>query len=232
MCYTPGVSFSLFLAGVLATVAIYMRSPKLVAMHVPMLLVFYSAMELLQFVQYFYVNRCESPANKVLTEIAYVFVIVQPLLWNYFFYLNSGACERNIFQVAMALASCWALMHVATRLTYSPTDSPQTQQTSVFAGSAVCTRRRESHLYWEWTSRELGDFHPTFLTHMLLWFVPALLSARHRATSAVVLLSAFVSYLYSKYFLREPFVFTSAWCFVSVPIVFVVIAADAAVVRF
>jgi len=52
-------------------------------------LLFYSLMEFLQTVQYFYVNQCSSATNTFLTEIAYVLVIVQPLMWNLFFYYRS-----------------------------------------------------------------------------------------------------------------------------------------------
>ena len=53
-----------------------------------MLLLFYSGMELLQGTQYYIVNQCKNPANTILTEIAYLFVLVQPLMWNYFYYVN------------------------------------------------------------------------------------------------------------------------------------------------
>uniref|UniRef100_A0A6C0B7J4 Uncharacterized protein n=1 Tax=viral metagenome TaxID=1070528 RepID=A0A6C0B7J4_9ZZZZ len=77
-----------------------------------MLLLFYSGMEILQGIQYYIVNECNNPINKLLTEVAYLFVLLQPLMWNFFYYTNSEKCEKNIFVTGMALSLSWIIVNI------------------------------------------------------------------------------------------------------------------------
>ncbi len=89
MCYTPSMSFGLFITGVIFTYFFYVNKKIIKDEYFYMIVLFYSFMELLQTIQYFYVNQCDNPINVILTNIAYLHVIVQPLMWNTYFYLIS-----------------------------------------------------------------------------------------------------------------------------------------------
>jgi len=223
MCYNPPMAFTLFGIGVALSAYIKVFKPVLARTHIVMILVFYSLMELLQGVQYYWVNECSSKVNKYLTEVAYAFVVIQPFLWNLFFYLNSDGCEKHIFKTAMVLSLLWVFFNVAARVTYkNPGIDDQTPQMSVFASDKVCTRKKATHLYWTWTSANFFDFTATYLFHLMFWFVPALLTRKHRMSSIILMASAVVSIMIG-YALGEPFTFTSAWCYVSIPVVILVL---------
>jgi len=223
MCYNSTISFTFFGLGLAASFYIYYFAHLIKKTGVYWLLLFYSLMELLQGVQYFYVNQCDMWMNRLLTEFAYVLVILQPFIWNLYFYVNSAFCEKPIFLVALWLCICWIVVNLFARITYGVKNvEHQTKSHSVYAGEKVCTKKKLSHLYWEWTSANFGDMNANFLTYLLLWFIPALVSTQHWITSVVLICSALVG-AYMAYAAKEPFIFTSVWCYISVPIVLLVI---------
>ena len=179
-------------------------------------------MELLQGIQYYYVNQCSNKINIILTECAYVLVILQPLIWNIYYYFNSDKYDKYIFITAIYLYICWIIVNIYGRLTYDKNKSPQTQDNSVYASDKICTKKNKTHLYWEWTSANYRDLNANFLTYLLLWFIPALISNKHRITSIILIISALVG-AYITYLSKEPYIFTSVWCYISVPIVLIII---------
>jgi hypothetical protein len=230
MCYSTPMSFSFAVAGILTSYYIYFYN-NLNYSYLPMLLLFYSTMEILQGVQYYYVNQCSNITNIFLTEFAYLLVLLQPLMWNFFYYKNSVPSEKNIFLTAMILCISWIIVNVMTRIFYDKKNSTYKKgnvmgvmkfEDSMFGGDSVCTKKQKTHLYWQWTSAKFYDLHPTMLMYVLVWFIPALISKKHRLTSLILILSFLVAGIVS-YFTNEYFVFTSLWCYISVPIVLVVI---------
>ena len=217
MCYSSKMSFSFAFIGIATTIYIYFFN-KLKYNYVPMILLFYSGMELLQGIQYYIVNECNNPINKLLTEVAFLFVLVQPLMWNFFYYINSDKFEKKIFITGMALSISWIATSIYTRLIYKKNNGVK----SYLFSDTVCTKKNKSHLYWNWTSANIQDFNPTMLMYVMVWFIPGLISTRHRSTSMIITLSFIVAY-FSSIFNNEPFTLPSLWCYFSVPIVLLVI---------
>jgi len=179
-------------------------------------------MELLQTLQYQVTNECDNPINVFLTEVAYIFVIVQPLIWNMFFYANAAPNEALLFISGIALSSVWILFNVAGRILYTP-ENAQTRKDSVFASNKVCTYRDISHLYWKWKTANLADLNANFLMHVMIWFIPALISLTQRTTVYVGLAGAALSATYAAY-VGQAEAFTAAWCYISIPIVYLACA--------
>lgn len=221
MCYNSTISFIFATIGFLTVIYINLYSLELKKTGIQYILLFYSFMELLQGIQYFYINQCSNILNIFLTEIAYIFVIVQPLIWNIFFYINSNTIDKKIFLTAICLIVFWMSVNVLSRIMYNK-NNQQTKQNSVFASNKVCTKRKLSHLYWEWTSANFSDLNANFLTYLMLWFIPALITAKYFKVSIFLILSALAAFLIS-YLSGEIFVFTSLWCYISVPIVLFII---------
>lgn len=213
------MSFSFGALGLAVAAYLTIFKPKLKYKYVMMVLLFYTGMEVLQGVQYFFVNQCTNWVNRILTEFAYVLVILQPLMWNFFFYLNSSSCDRYVFKVGMVLSFLWLVFNLGARLMYGKMKSdPQTSNMSAFAGPHVCTRKRASHLYWEWTSANFRDFTATYLWYLLLWFVPPLLVAQHRLAAYIMIAFAFLG-SWMAFISGEPYIFASAWCYISIPMI-------------
>jgi hypothetical protein len=218
MCYNASMSYTLGALGLGTAGYLAAVRPKLKYQYVMMVLLFYTSMELLQGVQYGFVNQCSSRVNRILTEVAYVLVIVQPLMWNLFFYLNSSSCDQRVFQVGMVLSLLWLAFNLSARILHGRVGPRQTKDMSAFAGKQVCTRRKTSHLYWEWTSANFMDFTATYLWYLLLWFIPPLLVAKHRVSAYVMAVFAGLGSAMA-YISGEPYIFASAWCYISVPMI-------------
>ena len=135
MCYNSTISFTFFAIGILVSGIIYFGSfTALRRSGIYWLLIFYSLMELLQGVQYYFINECSLWINQFLTEVAYGFVLAQPFIWNWFFYENSLTQEKPMFQVAMWLCLCWVIVNILARVMYKkPGFVAQTKDESVFA---------------------------------------------------------------------------------------------------
>jgi len=218
MCYNPSMSFTFFTIGVVASVIIYKYKPKLSHQYVLLIIGFYAIMELLKTIQYKYVNQCGKFMNKLLTELGYTLVIMQPLLWNVFFYLNSNSCENKLYLLAITLCICWMVVNVISRLTYSMSKNKQTEANSIIASDQVCTKIDKTHLYWVWTFANFQDFNANFLMYILLFFVPGILLAKHRTISLINIIGALTGAMLA-YKFGEPKTVTTTWCYISIPIV-------------
>jgi hypothetical protein len=73
-------------------------------------------------------------------------------------------------------------------------------------------------MYWEWTSANFGDLNANFLTYLLIWFIPALISTKFRSLALILVVSSIIANIAS-IVAKETFIFTSLWCYVSIPIV-------------
>jgi hypothetical protein len=221
MCYNPETSALFFFIGISTTIYVYNYSPFLRKTQIHLLLFFYSLMELLQTIQYYYVNQCENIINKILTEIAYILVIFQPLIWNIFFYINSNKCEKYIFSTAIIMCLVWMIVNIFARVSYKRINKPQTQEHSVYASDKVCTRKMNSHLYWTWTSAHLYELNANFLMNIMLWFIPALTSSSQYYYALIIMFGAVMGALfgYTNNIDEIYYTFTASWCFISIPIV-------------
>ena len=223
------MSFSLFVVGFCASLLIFLTESDTRKSGIQWVLLFYSFMELLQSMQYTVVNKCSNIWNVILTEVAYTLVIVQPLIWNIYFWYNSDANEKLLFVGAIAMSIVWMCVNILSRVLYSPEDTKNitTKKSSLFAASTTtsCTRQNVFHLYWEWPSYNLTDLSANYLTYLMLWFIPGLISATQRLKAAILAFSALVG-LFMAIYVNDVIIFTSAWCYISVPIVIAVIISD------
>lgn len=222
MCYSAGMSFTLAAVGALASVAALLDPTwRRNLTYVP--LIFYTCMELLQGIQYSHVNMCGTPANRLSTEVAYVLVIVQPLMWNLLFYLRSPAvsCDRRLFVLGMVMAAIWMVFHVAARILHGVEGYPgRTFGTNTYDGdSSGCTLRDPGHhLYWKWASADLGALEASWLMYLLVWFVPALVSRTSRAEAAFTMAGAALAAVVTWRWGSRRDEYASLWCMFSVPL--------------
>lgn len=222
MCYNSEISFAFATVGILTTAYLYTHKKDLTKTGIQYILLFYTFMELLQGIQYFFVNQCSNSVNIFLTEVAYVLFLVQPLMWNTFYYFNSPEKDKTLFLVAIVSMIIWMLFDVFARLLYGKIDNDKTKKTGFFASDKVCTKKQKTHLYWEWTSANFGDLNATVLSYYLIWFIPALFSTNFKSTSIIMMsLAAFSAAI--AYYNNEFFTFASLWCYISVPIFLCVI---------
>ena len=216
------MSFTLALAGLIGTVVTLM-DPRLRGLFLFIPFAFYTGMEILQGIQYWHVNRCGDLANAVSTEVAYVLVIVQPLMWNALYYLRTKGPDRSLFVVGMVMSLIWMGFSVAGRLLHGH-PSYKARENDVHSyiqtGHELgCTMRGGpgKHLYWKWASADLRGVDANWLMYLMIWFVPALVSVAQRTNVAISVCAASVAFVVTAAFGTDMAEFASLWCMLSVP---------------
>lgn len=223
MCFTPKISGTLTLFGAIMTAIAY-TVPAYRAEYFYIITGFYTLMELLQTVQYLYVNQCDNPMNKFLTEIAYILVIVQPLLWNFIFYLRATREEdKRIFKVAMVLFSIWMIGNIYSRFGYNSAREREFTRCGFMYGDKTCTYRKtdSSHLYWKWKTRHFPELNANYFMYIVLWFVPALFAKETWITSVYLMASLLIGFLLTMKYSATIFEFPSVWCYISLPVIII-----------
>lgn len=221
MCFSPTMSGSFFVVGFILAIVTYVN-PKIRKTYMFVPLAFYTMMELLQTIQYFYVNQCDSKVNKTLTEIAYVLVIVQPLLWNTVFYLRAKqAKHKSIHLLGMVMSAVWLVGNAYARVFYSPDKA--NDECGFFNHNKTCTYRdsKDSHLYWRWTTNHYRDFTANYFMYLCLWFLPALLVAENRLFGLIFAVGAAIGWGITKKYGSTDVEFPATWCYMSIPILVV-----------
>lgn len=221
MCYNATMSLTFGIIGLFTSIYIALFCPTLNKTYIHYILLFYTTMEFLQTFQYNYVNQCNNIINIVLTEIAYILVIVQPLIWNIFFYINTKLCEKQIFIVGIILGIIWMIINLLSRLLYMPQNG-KINNNSIFASNKTCTKINKSHLFWKWTSADFGDMTANYLMYLLIWFIPAFVSKSFRILSFITFIFAIIGLIMSLY-ANELNIWPSVWCYISVPMIISVI---------
>ena len=223
MCYTPKISFGLFITGIIFTYLFYVNKKIIKDEYFYMIVLFYSFMELLQTIQYFYVNQCNNPINIISTNIAYLFIIVQPLMWNTYFYLISDEKDKKLFLTAMIMCIIWIFINLFARYLYNKDFrkyKKSNRDFSVFQYYPnTCTHKHKYHLFWTWSSAFMRDFHPNLLMYLVLWAVPALMTKKTFNIIIISIISFIITVLFTHFVLDELYTLSSTWCYISVPTV-------------
>jgi hypothetical protein len=217
MCFSQSISFTFAIMGAIATFFTY-NDKYLRSQYTFILVAFYTLMEALQTIQYSFVNQCTSNVNIFFTNIAYVLVIVQPLLWNTVFYMRASKSEKNIYKLAIILCLVWVTWNVAARFMYDPLKHNKLNQCTVFNSESTCTVQEDkSHLYWKWTSGYFPDFSANYFMYFALWIIPGLLVANDRWSIYMLLSSIIVGGILTYRSTGRFIEFASIWCYVSIP---------------
>lgn len=234
MCFSPGMSFSFFLAGAGLAVYSYVNE-ELRGTYAYIIFGFYSLMELLQTIQYHYVNKCGG-INEFLTNVAYILVIVQPLLWNSIFYFQSKKIRENskedeaqaeyeegVFKLAIVLCLVWIAWSLYGRFSYKADRNAHKNMCGFYNHEKTCTYRnsKKSHLYWRWTSRHITDMTANYFMYYCLWIFPALIVKRTRFVGSLIALSAIVGWLFTVKLGMNIMEYPSIWCYISIPLLII-----------
>ena len=87
MCFSQEMSFIFATVGLLITFYVYRKKQYQLAVGI----FFFVLMEMLQAAQFFYIDDCENPVNKVLTLLGFLHICLQP----YFTHLMSDSLPMS-----------------------------------------------------------------------------------------------------------------------------------------
>jgi hypothetical protein len=211
MCSTK-LSSALFAASGFASYAFLKRhSSPWTHIHI----LFYSVMELLQFVQHFVLDDCENPVNYFSAIGAYVLIWLQPIMFNYRFYKTTRpATYIHSYNIVLSvIAAVLAMDRVSLRLLHPY--PPSYGETC--AAPRFCALSGTHHLKWSFPMYTNGGFEANFLWYFVLNTLPAFWTyglVRGSIQNAVFLSGAVVAYNHTGGNMEETMAY---WCFISIP---------------
>lgn len=211
MCFSPEMSAALALLAAVLAVRLYHKRDKVCFLWA--LFAFYAGMELLQTLQHRTVNQCDTTENQVLAAVAFLYVIVQPLLWNYYAFKcrSPTPFQRGVFTVAMLL--CAVMVVGFLQRWNTGTDS---RGTDMLTGQLCTTKDEGEHLRWSWPLGVAGSTKSNWYMYFVLWFVPLLFAQGGPWISGGLAFGAAITYL----MVNNKQTFPATWCFVSIPLLF------------
>ena len=173
MCFSLATSVAFSVAGGgLTAYAFY--SPTVRPTGFAYLVLFYTGMEVLQTLQYHDLNRCGQLTNRALTEVGFVLVLVQPLLWNAFFRRNVELAVRPAFTLAMILSLIWMCGFSMRRFVGAENQNFEIGSSGE-GGQGACTQTSPTafHVAWTWPLGSMNGLEANWLFYLCAWFVPA-----------------------------------------------------------
>jgi len=220
MCYSQPVSICFAILGMLTTYNCY-KNEKLRKLYIHITAGFYTIMELSQAIEYSFVNQCDNIINtRYLSELAYILVIVQPLMHHMVSYkLVRNDQDRRIFSLSLSMYAVWLLFNVYSRIAYKEGVNDDVQGVwSYLHNDKTCILRdnNNTHLYWQWSFLNMKDYNANFLNYLMIWFIPPLFVKSERASYLIqwftFIVGTYLTYLSGRW--REH---ASIWCYVSIP---------------
>lgn len=216
MCYNQPMSILFSTLGAWATLYTF-KNKLLRNNYLHFITGFYTIMEMSQAVEYSFVNQCGRTMTFLLSEFTYILFIVQPLLFHVVGYLrNKNQDDRKVFKVSITMFIVWMMSNIYARVIYTKSDNVKW---SYLYSDKTCIMRHtnNSHLYWQWTSENMYDYHANFFSYLLIWFVPPLFVKKERKIYITVIMSFLVGTLLTILNNRWE-EHASIWCFVSIPV--------------
>ncbi|AYV78048.1 MAG: hypothetical protein Edafosvirus4_32 [Edafosvirus sp.] len=169
MCYNQSMSLSFAILGIIG----WCVTDKKKYGPEAMIIAFYTTMEILQTIQYSYLDLCNTFENKFLTIIAHILVCVQPSLWNWY-RMRKNNNNRKIFTAFFWAGIIFAVFYTL-RLFWGWLDT--TANFPIYemnVGKTMCTIQGPSHVCWMLPYASFQGLEPNYFTYLLIWFFPTL----------------------------------------------------------
>lgn len=214
MCFTQPVSLLLSIFGSLAAIQLYNdERPFFTYLH----FVFYSGMEFLQFLQYFYTDNC-SDTNVLLTKIAYIYIWLQPILYNTFYLLTNNR-NVQIFKYNI-MFSIFTFLYACDRMFTKVLHTEGIRNNEIMVGPTTCTFQGKKHLYWNFELASNNGVEANYFLYLALICFPTFWMDNFLYglfLSFTFIMGLIIAYCYTENIHETP----AFWCILSVPFLLV-----------
>jgi hypothetical protein len=148
MCWSQEVSLTLGAVGI--GYALYEtkfnKDPRIKELTIPLL--YFCAMELLQFFSYFYIDDCSAYPNQFLTFLSYIHIAFQPFFFNMMYMYFIPAHIKRKVQVWVYVACAVLTMFMLARLVPFDVTAHCTSD-QILCGENFCSVSGDWHIAWE-----------------------------------------------------------------------------------
>lgn len=169
MCWSLNASFVFSSLGIMYSYYVFKNDKKYNVVD-KMTILFYTIMELTQFIQYYYIEQC-TPMNYYLTIFAHILIWVQPFLSNYYGYCETKKNEQ-VFIFAMIMSFIIFIVSCIQLYVGEYCESCGKINNMLNAGNNTCTSMGTIHLQWQFKYASLRGFNANWLIYVLLVFLP------------------------------------------------------------
>lgn len=209
MCYSQTMSLGLALMGVGAYLLTKNKHP-----HEAMVIAFYTSMEILQTIQYNYIDQCSTFENKFLTIVAHILVSVQPSLWNLYRF-KTNKKNKEIFAAFFWLGVIFGIFY-SVRLLFGMFDPKAIFPTDEMNVSPIlCTKQCLSHLCWMLPYVSFRGLEPNYFMYLAIWFFPTFYEDSNRILKFIFWIAQVLIIYHSTAAKDEV---NSIWCLLSIPL--------------
>lgn len=188
---------------------------------------YFSSMEFLQYLQYFYIDNCEHHVNKALTLLAYVHIAFQGVFINLWYSYFMSESERSAFlKWVIPLSLIAGILMIITRFEWllPKLGNYATEKCDgeYMCGKDICSYYGGKHVAWRFPLVREGDnyFTPGISLHFFLFFIPILTVAKGKyflLPLVLLLLGPYLSYRISPHKNEHP----AIWCLMFVSHLFI-----------
>jgi len=215
MCFSETISGTLAILGATGTLVQWYRG-NLATM---VIFMFYTLMEILQTVQYYLLENYY--LNRFSTYIAFLLVIVQPFLWNWYRFKTNKNSEVFIF--AMVASVVWAIFFTARLIPINDNPFEYYDFNNIGVGPWCTNNKNSNHIYWLFPLKDLSGVEANYFTYLLLFFLPSLWEDSYGVVKMVYWLTQLAV---TSMIITNKNAFPSTWCILSVPIITIMMIAS------
>eukprot|EP00823_Brevimastigomonas_motovehiculus_P005513 TRINITY_DN4076_c0_g1_i2.p1 TRINITY_DN4076_c0_g1~~TRINITY_DN4076_c0_g1_i2.p1 ORF type:complete len:265 (+),score=43.27 TRINITY_DN4076_c0_g1_i2:42-836(+) len=222
MCFNQPISFAFGVTGTLLAILFYYKYPKRIGVAIGIF--YFSAMEYLQTLQYFWADKCDDFNNQFLTYIGYLHISFQPMAVT----VMTAAFDKTDWDRAKT-KFCYAITAWGAFFFWLPVlIGPGVHETNALSrecltmathdwirSNDLCTHNGQVHLAWHIPMANGGYWVPNSFIHFFCMFIQYFLEFR---MSAWVngLLSLAMGPLLAAYLSPSVHEQASIWCYLSI----------------
>ena len=201
MCFSEKISLLIGLIGLSSSIYLY-NINKYASIGIG----YFALMEILQYFQYKYINKCNNNYNKLLTIIGYLHICFQPLFVN--IWLFAFTKNPNYTFIYLSLFAGFLL---ASRILFVSDEEICDTNNEPLCGYNTCSFSGKRHIAWNVRLRAPGKhwFTPSIGLHFFLWVIPVITTFQYKPIIAMILTGPYISYLLTNNIHEQP----AIWCY-------------------
>jgi len=200
------MSLSIGIIGIFAGIYFYGKNK-----YIGIGIFYFGFMEILQFLQYQVIDKCDSKMNKLLTTLAYIHICFQPLFVN--IWLMGFVDDPENYHVFLYMSVCAAIL-LLSRMMWVGDDELCDTKTEPLCGPKTCSLSGHKHIVWNFRLRAAGKnfFTPSIGLYFFMWAIPTIVMFKKKPIMALILTGPYFGFLFADDIHES----SSVWCFTAI----------------
>lgn len=173
---------------------------------------YFTSMEALQCIQYFWIDECDNPINKALSWVGFLHICFQPLVLNLGISWRVSRHNRYVVDTVIVPLCMIAGVFFSSRM-FLADEFPCPVGLDPLCATDTCTYMGSIHLTWRFKMRASNLWTPGAWSHHFLMFAPAILTGNPLTSLFLFITGPIMGHYVTNWDLSE---WASIWCYFSV----------------